>query len=325
LLQTPKGEKVIEIDGGIKLKGMNLWLDATRKKDFAFISHAHTDHARSHSTIIASERTCAFLRQRKIRGKIISLPFDHPMEIERGSVTLFPSGHILGAAQIMIETDGGEKCVYTGDLKVTKGETAERIEVRQCDVLIIEATFGDPHFIFPDREQVIAQLIRFVEGCLGSNLTPVLFAYSLGKAQEVMRVLSSRGYTPVIHPRIAHIAALYEKLGVNLGGYTTWRLGVEDLPQDSVVILPTGARTEAAAIRQKRTAILTGWALDPRLKYRYGVDEAIPLSDHADYRQLVEYVIAAQPRKVYTVHGSPKLAPILQQKGIEARHLERIS
>ena len=35
---------------------------------------------------------------------------------------------------------------------------------------------------------------------------------------------------------------------------------------------------------------VTGWAMDQNAKYRLGVDYALPLSDHADYDQLIETV-----------------------------------
>lgn len=312
---------MIEVSAGIRVKGMKLWLDARRRKQVSFISHAHADHIRSHGEIIASERTVRFLRHRGIRGTITPLPFHQPMAVEGGRITLFPSGHILGAAQIVIDTESGEKVVYTGDLRVVGGETAERVQIKKCDILIIEATYGDPRYVFPDRDEVIAQLISFVEGCFDSGLTPLLFAYPLGKSQEAMKILFRRGYIPLVHPSIAEIATLYEDLGVDLGGYMTFWPGEKCLP-GSVLIFPPGARGEAAAVTKKRTAVLTGWALDKDTKYRLGVDEAIPLSDHADYTELVGYILASQPKKVYTTHGCPKLASILRSRGIEALHLE---
>ncbi len=37
-------------------------------------------------------------------------------------------------------------------------------------------------------------------------------------------------------------------------------------------------------------AVLTGWAMDGSAKHRLGVDEAFPLSDHADYNDLIRHV-----------------------------------
>ncbi len=65
----------------------------------------------------------------------------------------------------------------------------------------------------------------------------------------------------------------------------------------------------------------SGWAIDPRFKYRMGADEAIPLSDHADFDQLLEYVEVARPTQVYSLHGTSELARELRRRGINAQHL----
>jgi Cft2 family RNA processing exonuclease len=36
-------------DGGISLVGHDLWLDPLVVRDFAFVSHAHSDHTRRHA------------------------------------------------------------------------------------------------------------------------------------------------------------------------------------------------------------------------------------------------------------------------------------
>ena len=56
-------------------------------------------------------------------------------------------------------------------------------------------------------------------------------------------------------------------------------------------------------IKNRRTAVLTGWALDPGAKFRYGCDAAFPLTDHADYPDLIRYVDLVQPKRVLTLHG----------------------
>lgn len=311
---------MIEVNNGIRVTGMDLWLDATRKKQLSFISHAHSDHIRSHEEIVASESTARLLEHRGITGKITSLPFHTPLDVVGGRITLFPSGHILGSAQIMIETQEGITIVYTGDLKILKGETAERVEIRQCDILIIESTYGDPFYVFPEREEIISQLISFVRDSIDEHCIPVIFAYSLGKAQEVMKILCNNDFIPVVHSSIAAISAVYEDLGVAIGRYRTFHPGGACQP-GSVMIFPPGAKMELEPI-QKKTAMITGWALDRDARYRFGVDEAIPLSDHADYAELVGYILVAKPQKVYTTHGSPKLASILRSRGIDAQHLE---
>src|SRR6185312_13292926 len=61
------------------------------------------------------------------------------------------------------------------------------------------------------------------------------------------------------------------------------------------------------------------WALDPGATYRYQCDAAFPLSDHADYTDLVRYVELVQPKRVLTLHGfAGAFAADLRERGFEA-------
>ena len=70
---------------------------------------------------------------------------------------------------------------------------------------------------------------------------------------------------------------------------------------------------------RRRTAVVTGWAMDPGSIYRYQCDAAFPLSDHADYPDLLRFVEAVKPRQVYTLHGfAREFAATLRARGIDA-------
>ena len=56
--------------------------------------------------------------------------------------------------------------------------------------------------------------------------------------------------------------------------------------------------------------MVSGWGMNDSAKYRYGVDEVIPLSDHADYPDLLKFVEAVKPKTVYTTHGYEKVCAL---------------
>ncbi|HEX2860797.1 MAG TPA: ATP-dependent DNA ligase, partial [Lacunisphaera sp.] len=61
------------------------------------------------------------------------------------------------------------------------------------------------------------------------------------------------------------------------------------------------------------------WAMDPGANYRYQCDTAFPLSDHADFPDLLAFVDRVQPKRVFTVHGfAQEFARTLRERGIEA-------
>ena len=88
-----------------------------------------------------------------------------------------------------------------------------------------------------------------------------------------------------------------------------------------VVVCPPQANQSAwlRKIKPRRTAAITGWATDPAAIYRYQCDAAFPLSDHADFADLLRFIELVQPKRVYTVHGyTEQFARTLRDRGIEA-------
>ncbi len=70
---------------------------------------------------------------------------------------------------------------------------------------------------------------------------------------------------------------------------------------------------------------VTGWAVEPGAEARLRVDHAIPLSDHADYDELLEAVARVAPKRVYCTHGPESFVDRLRNAGFEARALGNAS
>jgi len=311
---------MIEYHNGIHIKGTRLWLDARRKTEFSFVSHAHVDHAVRHKEILSTKETARLYEHRLGKAKFNILEYNRPKRLEGVKVELFPSGHILGGAQILIQKDG-VRIVYTGDFKLRGSLTTEKAEIKKCDLLILESTFGLPQYVFPPVKEVHARMAEFVEEAQRRGEIPIFLAYSLGKAQEAMKILSNRGYKLSVHGTINDIAKIYEEFGVRFNNWECYRA---NHLEGQVLIIPPWAKTTRMIgnIPRKRVAILTGWAIDQGAKDHFGVDEAIPLSDHADFSELLEYVKKAQPKKIYTVHGFPEFVGFLREAGFDAELLK---
>jgi Cft2 family RNA processing exonuclease len=311
---------MFEYKKGIHIKNSGLWLDSRRNVDFSFVSHAHIDHAARHNETLSTKETARFYEHRWGKAKFHILDYNHPKRIDDLKVELFPSGHILGGAQILIEK-GGIQLVYTGDFKLRGSLTAEKAEIKKCDILILESTFGLPHYVFPPVREVHDRMADFVEKTRKEGKIPIFLAYSLGKAQEAMRILSKFGYKLSVHATISPLARIYEDFGVKFGNWEQYHSGNLE---DRVLIVPPWVRGSRMIdnIPRKRIAILTGWAIDNQAKVRFGVDRAIPLSDHADFSELMEYVIKVKPEKIYTVHGFPQFVNYLREAGFDAEPLE---
>lgn len=311
---------------GIFLPQSGLWLDPHTAQEIAVVSHAHSDHVKAHGRVLTSAPTAAMMQLRGTRRcEFQRMLFKEPIEVGGAQVSLFPAGHILGSSQVLVEHEG-KRLLYSGDFKLREGLSAEAIEVPTADILIMETTFGLPRYRFPDCEEVMEQIITFCRRALEDDCTPVLFCYSLGKGQEVLAGLKGVEFPIYLHTKHFEMANLYRHFGVDLPPYQLYEssLHAEDEALGGVLLCASGCRRGAWFNRLVglRTAYISGWAVDRSAKYRFGTDAAFPLSDHADYAELLEYVERVGPREIYTMHGfDVEFAADLRSRGYQARPL----
>ncbi len=246
------------------------------------------------------------------------MPYREPIEWGGMRLTTYPAGHCLGSAMLLAE-DQGRRLLYTGDFKLGESATAERAELPQAEILVIESTFGQPGYRFPPREDALRELFALIRAALDGGATPVVEAYTLGKGQEVTRLLTAEGFRIVQHPRVDEISQVYQAQGVDLGPYEVYRGQLE--PGQTLIVPPRTPRL--AGLRREVRIAVTGWAVHARTKYRLGVDHAVPLSDHADYDELFEAVRRVRPQVVYCTHGPESFVDRLLEAGYDARALGR--
>lgn len=306
---------------GIYLPEIDFWLDPWEAKDAAFVSHAHADHFSRHGKALCSPLTASLLRVRfhMAETRLEELEFGAMIEREGYRMRLLPAGHIAGSAMLHItRKKDGATLLYTGDFKVKKGRTMQAVNFLQADTLIMETTFGLPHLVFPGALEVDAAVLRFVNDALADGETPVLFGYSLGKAQEVVALLAENGIPVLSHEKVAEMTDVLRKAGVDLPEPEVFEGFIKE--GYALVTPPNTVKSKLLrGLKRKRTAMLTGWALQPGSLYRYRVDEVIPMSDHADFTGLMECVTRVRPKRVLTVHGfAREFAAHLRTKGIEA-------
>jgi DNA ligase-1 len=308
----------VRFERGIYLPQQDLWLDPWDAKRFAFVSHAHIDHIAPHDEIIVSERTARLMQSRLPGGRMEHvLPFGERRTMRGFDLMLLPAGHIFGSAQCFLFV-GDETLLYTGDFKLRPGKSAEEAEWRQADTLIMETTFGLPRYRFPPTERVIEQVVTFCRETIDDGQVPVLLGYSLGKAQEILCSLEGAGLTPMLHRSVYQMTRIYEEFGQSFCKYV--RYHADDVAGKVLICPPSANRSPMLeTIPRKRVAMISGWAVDAKAIYRYQVDTAFPLSDHADYTDLIRYVELVRPRRVFTIHGfAAEFARDLRERGVEA-------
>ncbi len=310
----------VEFRDGVWLPQIGWWLDAHFPQARAFVSHAHSDHIAPHGEILCSAGTSRLMHARMPGERVEHvLPFGHTEQLTADStVTLHPAGHIFGSAQALIDHAQHGRLLYTGDFKLRRGRSAEACATPPADTLIMETTFGRPHYVFPPTEQVLKDIAAFCHTCLDDGETPVLFGYSLGKSQELLCGLADANLPVMLHAQVFRLTRIYEEMGI---AFPAYRAFAADAVKGHVVICPPQSPNSSflRSIGPRRTAVVTGWAMDPGCIYRYQVDAAFPLSDHADFPDLLKFVAAVKPQRVLTLHGfTQEFAQALRERGIEA-------
>jgi len=310
----------VEYAEGVWLPQVGWWLDARYARERSFVSHAHFDHLALHREILCSPGTARLMRARLPGDRREHvLPFGQPEALTADvAVSLHPAGHIHGSAQCLLEHPERGRLLYTGDFKLRPGRAAEPCATPRADVLVMETTFGRPQYRFPPTNEVIAALAGFCLAALDDGETPVLYAYSLGKSQELLWALAEHGLPVMLHPQTLRMTQVYAELGLAVPPHREFAAGEV---RGHVVLCPPQSRTSPFIRRLGpcRTAVVTGWAVDPGAIHRHQCDAAFPLSDHADFDDLLRFVEMVDPRRVYTLHGFARdFAATLRERGIEA-------
>jgi putative mRNA 3-end processing factor len=257
--------------------------------DLPFISHAHSDHV------------ARLKKQARVISSLETLDLaDMASEIAHVKGTkLLGAGHILGARQLVVDGND-ERVVYTGDFCLKPNIFGFKAEIPECDRLIMEATYGNPDYVFPPLEEVHQQISQWVNNNRSSNL--LIGCYELGKAQEIVKILNESSIAPIVTEKTNHFCSVYEKYGIKLDRILVGSdEAEEEMSHPFVALVPMAkakryfAHKMAQAFeRDTLCAVATGWALH----YRFNADAAFPLSDHADFNDLVHFVEHTGAKKV---------------------------
>ncbi len=306
-------------DRGVSLPEHAIWFDPEVTRALAVVTHAHTDHSRRHRETYLTAETLALTAPSRRPKAARVLPLEAEQPVGGGKLTLVAAGHMLGSAQVFFEAPGG-RLLYTGDLKL-RGPRPVRMPA--ADVLVIESTYGRPHFLFPDHETVVEAIATWCRRVLAEGVTPVLLCHAIGKAQEVMLALAPYGIRFALEARCLPGTEAYREAGEAIPDYVELVPG-EDY-SNRVVIAPPAGKAAIRRLHRYRCALVSGWAQDRHFRAIFGADVAFPLSDHCDFQELLDAVDLVGPEQVYTVHGfTEDLARQLRRRGVRASGLRGV-
>jgi putative mRNA 3-end processing factor len=300
-------------------------IDPWHAVDRAVVTHAHGDHLRPGSrAYLCAEPSSRMVRHRLGSGPAVSsVAYGEVVDMDGVRVSLHPSGHILGAAQVRVQ-HRGEVWVASGDYKRLPDPTCAPFEPLPCHAFITEATFALPVFRWDPPEQTIGEICAWWDEMRTAGRAAVLFAYALGKSQRVLSELTRYANRPVyVHGALLDLIDIYRAAGVAM---------VETLSATEqahgrsfageLIVAPLSARGSLWMRRfaGHAAAFASGWMRIRGARRRRAYDRGFALSDHADWNGLLETISETRAERVFVTHGyTHQLARFLVARGIDAQ------
>lgn len=296
---------IIFTDKGLYCPKADIYIDPWRSVNKALITHGHSDHARrGHKAYLCHHHSVDILKHRLGKIQVQGIEYGTELKINEVTISYHPAGHVLGSAQIKL-SDSKESWVVTGDYKLAADGVAAPYVPVTCDHLITESTFGLPVFRWEAQEQVYADINNWWSKNNSENLPTMICAYSLGKAQRVLRHLDPTIGPIIAHPAVANINEITRSVGIDLPPtHTIDELSKEDLKR-ALIICPSSAQDAKWLGGLKNIAIgmVSGWMAVRGNRRRGNIARGFVLSDHVDWPDLNKAVKASQAEHIYVTHG----------------------
>ncbi|MCK5699842.1 MAG: ligase-associated DNA damage response exonuclease [Cyclobacteriaceae bacterium] len=308
---------------GIYCPKGDFYVDASGKVERNIITHAHSDHARpGHRSYLAHPSTVPLLRARL--GKKIdvqSLVYGEEISINGVKVSLHPAGHIYGSSQIKVRS-GGEVWVVSGDYKLEDDHLSVPFEPVKCNVFITECTFGLPVYNWPDQQKVYDQINKWWRENKDQGITSLLFGYSLGKSQRIIKNINHSIGSVFVHKTVGTMNEAIILDGGELPKTITIneKINSEDIKGNLIIAPPsiTSGRI-MQGLAPISMAMASGWIQTGKYYGRSKIDKGFILSDHADWDGLLHAINETRAEKVITMHGyTQELTRWLNEQGINS-------
>jgi metallo-beta-lactamase family protein len=161
-------------------------------------AHIQTDDAtfvskkRARHKMPPVEPLYAIADAEKAVRQFVAADYDRPFEpVDGVTVTFRDAGHILGAAQVVLDVREGERkfrWLFSGDIGRGGDEILRDPEpVENVDYLQIESTYGGREHAV--RQDADAEVCRLVSAALQKKGKVIIPAFSVGRTQQIVYVL----------------------------------------------------------------------------------------------------------------------------------------
>jgi putative mRNA 3-end processing factor len=204
---------------------------------------------------------------------------------------------MLGSAQVLVEDVKGTRIVNTGDFMMPNTPTL------QPDILVMEATYGDPsHVRFYDRQLITEKFISLVKERVKQE--PVYIFSRQGRLQHLMNLLIEADVdVPFLAPeKIFIVAQVYERYGLKVGDCLQLK-GEEanevlKSGQPYIAFHSIGSEKRIKELEKFLSIHVSQYATDESFAETRKNHYSVAISDHADFNGLYEYVRESNPKRL---------------------------
>ena len=309
-------------DKGIYCAQADVYLDPWRPVDKAIISHGHADHSRwGHKKYITHHSNIPIIKHRLGEINVSGKNWNETFMINNVQFSFHPAGHIIGSAQIRVEYKG-EVWVFTGDYKTEDDGVATPYEPVKCHTFITECTFGLPAFKWQPQDEVFAEINNWWQQNQSDGRTSVIFGYSLGKAQRLLKYLDTSIGKIYTHGAIENMTeVLRPQLKMPETTRITRDVKKEEIKGNIVVAPPSAHGTPwIKKMVPYVTASASGWMTFRGARRRRAIDRGFVLSDHCDWQGLLSSIKETGAEKIICTHGYTDIfSRYLREIGYDAR------
>ncbi len=292
-------------ENGIYCEQADVYIDAWRPVSKCIITHGHADHSRwGHQQYITHTNNVPIIKHRLGEITVTGKEWGETFTINGVTFSLHPAGHIVASSQVRVSYKG-EVWVFTGDFKTENDGIAEPYEPIKCHTFITECTFGLPAFKWTPQQQVFNDINNWWNQNRVDGRTSILFGYSLGKAQRLLKHLD-----PAIGKIYTHgaIENMTQVLRSQYDFPETIRITKDTKKEElkgQIVLAPpsTHGGTWIRKMVPYVTASASGWMAFRGARRRRALDRGFVLSDHADWEGLLKAVEETGCSKVIATHG----------------------
>ncbi|MGJ8683288.1 MAG: ligase-associated DNA damage response exonuclease [Nonlabens sp.] len=307
---------------GIYCDAAGVYLDPWQPVEKALITHGHADHSRwGHKNYITHHDNVPIISHRLGDINVSGIAHGENLLINNVKFSFHPAGHIPGSSQIRVEHKD-EVWVFTGDYKTEDDGISTPYQPVKCNTFITECTFGLPAFKWQAQSQVMDDVNNWCTQNHADGKTSVLFAYSLGKAQRLIKHLDTSQMKIYCHGAVYKMTEVLRELIDFPPTYLITKETTKEELVGNIVVAPPSAHGSPWMRKMVPyvTASASGWMAFRGARRRRAIDKGFVLSDHCDWDGLLNSIDATGCENVITTHGYQDIFAryLREEKGLNA-------